>query len=89
MEMNLRDMAALTNPTTTPKTAAVKFTVTEKDVGTEAVRAGNMAELEEECHMLLVAAKLALQRNRTKQSKLDAISESALETAVRIAEATF
>jgi hypothetical protein len=70
----------------TPRTDEVKFTVTQRDVGTEAVRAGHMAEMEEQRKVLLVAAKLVLDRARSAKSTLDAISEFSLEAAVKMAE---
>jgi hypothetical protein len=67
-----------------PKTAFAKFVVTPRDIGSEVVRAGHMAELEEERHALLLAAKMVLKRAEAGVIKLDAVSEYALKAAVAI-----
>jgi hypothetical protein len=85
--MDMATVAEIANPTMTPTTDAVKFTVTPKDVGSQAVRAGHMAELEERCHTLIVAAKLVLQRSENGKARLDAVSEHALSLALQIAQA--
>lgn len=77
----------LSQPQNAPRTNAAKFSITESDVGSEAVRPGHMADVEEERHTLLVAAKLVLLRHKTGKAKLDAISEVALDAAVKVAEA--
>lgn len=73
----------------TPKTDVAKFTITAKDVGSPAVRAGHMAELEEEHRALLIAVRIALQRGKSGHSKLDSITEHCLTAALRVAEAGF
>ena len=85
--MDMSILEGISNPTMTPLTQSVQFKITPKDVGSQAVRAGHMAELEERCHTLLVAAKLVQQRAQTGNTTLDAISEHALEAAVQIAGA--
>lgn len=68
----------------TPKTDFAQFTVTPRDVGSQAIRPGHMAELEQERQVLLLAAKLTLKRIRAgKVSEMDACG---LEAAIRIAE---
>jgi hypothetical protein len=76
--------AAVARPSTTPKTDALKFTITPKDVGSEAVRAGHMAEMEEQRQVLLVAVRLVLERARSGKATLDSISQFALETAEKM-----
>jgi hypothetical protein len=70
----------------TPATDAARFTITSRDVGTEAVRAGNMAELEESRMVLLLAAKLALGRIRAGNIAIGAPFEYALDRAIKMAE---
>ena len=67
----------------TPATDAAKFIVTERDVGTEAVRVGHMAELEEQRQVLLLAAKLILGRIRAGQIQVGAVYEYALSMAIK------
>lgn len=71
----------------TPRTTAATFRITELDVGTEAVRPGSMAVIEEERRMLLLAVKLALNRIRACNICIGAAQEYALETAIKTAEA--
>lgn len=78
---------AVKKTSNTPKTDEVRFLITFRDVNTEAVRPGHMAEMEEQRKVLLVAAKVVLQRAATWKTTLDSISEFALESAVKIAEA--
>lgn len=79
---------AVAQASRTPKTDVAKFTITARDVGTEAVRPGHMAELEEQRQALLLAAQIVLQRGRRGQSKLDSVSEHVLETAIKVAGAS-
>ena len=72
---------AVTKASTTPKTDELKFVITPKDVGSEAVRAGHMAEMEEQREVLMVAAKLVMQRAAAGNATLDAVSQNALEVA--------
>lgn len=71
----------------TPRTNESSFIITALDVGSAAVRPGCMAEVEEERNLLLVAAKVALNRLQDRKPILmDAIAECALETAIKTAE---
>lgn len=70
----------------TPLTDSARFTVTKLDVGSEAVRPGLMAEIEQERQMLLLAAKLVLGHVRAGGIPIGAAHELALENAIRIAE---
>lgn len=45
-------------PSSTPRTDAAKFEITKLDVGSAAVRPGQMADLEERLKAILVAAHL-------------------------------
>ena len=81
--------AAVKQPSSTPITDGARFTITPLDVGSEAVRPGMMADVEAHRQALFVAAKIVLQRHNAGQSTLDAVSQHALDTAVRIAEAQF
>ena len=69
----------------TPKTEAAKFTITAMDIGTQAVRPGHMAELEEERLALLLACKATLTRIRSGVG-ISAMHEFMLEAAVKVAE---
>lgn len=80
---------AVKKTSNTPKTDEVRFLITVRDVNTEAVRPGHMAELESQRKVLLVAAKVVLQRAAQGKTTLDSISEFALESAVKMAEADF
>lgn len=64
-------------------TEASKFTITAKDVGTEAVRPGCMADLEQQRNLLLAAAKMA--RKRLQDGGGDALALTALNTAIAAA----
>ena len=70
----------------TPKTDFAAFTITAKDVGSPAVRLGHMAELEQERQVLLLTAKLILQRAKNGQATLDSVSEFSLGSAVKVVE---
>lgn len=70
----------------TPLTAAATFRITGLDVGTEAVRPGCMAEVEEGRHVLLSAAKIVLRRLREGHISIGAAHEAALENAIRVVE---
>lgn len=69
----------------TPKTQEATFTITARDVGTDAVRPGNMAQLEEERRAPLLACKAVLGRMREGGS-LSAVHEFMLECAVGACE---
>lgn len=69
-----------------PKTDAVKFLITPRDVGSEAVRPGHMAELEERYQVLLLSAKLTLNRLRQSGARVGAETEYALAMAIKMAE---
>lgn len=71
----------------TPLTDGARFTVTAKDVGSEAVRPGLMAELETERAVLLSAAKIALAHIRKGDVGIGAPYELLLSAAVALAEA--
>ena len=87
--MDRASAQAVRQTSNTPKTDEVRFLITARDVNTEAVRPGHMAEMEEQRQVLLVAAKLVLQRAEAGKTTLDAISQFALESAVKMAEAEF
>ena len=70
----------------TPATDAAKFTITQRDIGSEAVRPGHMAELEEQRQVLLLAAKLVLGRIRVAKIQIGATYEYALAMAIKQAE---
>lgn len=69
----------------TPLTDAGKFTITRLDVGTEAVRAGVVAEIEGDREVLIAAVKLALRRIEGRFD--DALTVTALQGAIRVVEA--
>lgn len=71
----------------TPNTVSATFEITARDVGSLAVRPGNMAELEQERDALLLACKLALSRIRTANVPIGAHYEFLLEAAVKATEA--
>lgn len=72
----------------TARTEDSTFTITALDVGTQAVRRGCMAVVEEERNVLLAAAKVALHRLQSrKPADMDGVAEFALEAAVKMAEA--
>ena len=77
---------AVRKTSNTPKTDEVRFLITVRDVGTEAVRPGHMAEMEEQRKVLLIAAKLALLRAQRGKYELDGLTQFALEAAVKMAE---
>lgn len=68
----------------TPKTDFAAFTITPKDVGSQAVRPGHMAELEEERQVLLLAAKMAYRA--MKSGVVTEADTLRLFAAIRIAE---
>lgn len=70
----------------TPKTAEATFTITVKDVGSPAVRPGNMAQLEEERQALLLVCKATLTRVRSGNG-ISAAHEFMLEAAIKAVEA--
>jgi hypothetical protein len=70
----------------TPLTDAARFTITKLDVGSEAVRPGLAAELEQERRMLLMAARLVLSRLRAARIDIGSPYEFALEQAIKLAE---
>lgn len=70
----------------TPQTAAATFTITPRDVGSEAVRPGHMADLEERHQVLLLSAKLALRRIQASGAGIGAETEHALKVAIQMAE---
>lgn len=69
-----------------PRTTAAKFVITPLDVGSEAVRAGHMADLEERHQVLLLSAKLVLERIRKGGVAIGAPYEFALQAAIQVAE---
>lgn len=64
-------------------TEGATFTVTEKDLGTQAVRPGCMAELEDQRDVLLAASRMALARLETSEG--DALAVIALRAAIAAA----
>lgn len=70
----------------TPLTDAARFTITKVDVGSEAVRAGIAAQIEQDRLVLLGAAKLALRRLRASGTPFDGVAESMLDNAIKVAE---
>jgi hypothetical protein len=72
---------------TTPVTDSARFVITARDVGSDAIRPGIAAQLEQERAVLLLAAKLVLGRIRAGQVGIGAAYEHALATAIKAAEA--
>lgn len=70
----------------TPLTDAARFVITPKDVGSDAVRPGLMAELEHERYLLLCAARVALAHIKAGNIGIGAGYEFLLEAAVKVAE---
>lgn len=81
------EAAAPRRPSTTRVTDAATFTITALDVGSQAVRPGCMAELEQERELLLQAAKLTLSRIRSGRNPIGATYEFVLDAAIRMVEA--
>jgi hypothetical protein len=78
--------AAQGKPSLTPITESSTFAITQKDVGTLAVRPGCMAEVEQERLLLLNAAKLILATLKAGKPAGPSY-QFILEAAVRAAEA--
>ena len=78
-----RAAAAVTaKPSSTPITEGARFRITDLDVGTEAVRPGCMAVLEDHRKVLLTAATVALHRIKSSKAPSDAVTQYALQTAI-------
>lgn len=80
--MERHTVAAVAKPGFTPRTAEATFVISSLDVGSQAVRPGCMADLEQEREVLLLAAKLVLERIR-RGGALDSICEYALDAAIK------
>ena len=70
----------------TTRTDSATFVISERDVGSLAVRTGIAAEIEEERYMLLLAAKLVLARIRAGKVPIGDVYEHALAAAIKMAE---
>jgi hypothetical protein len=66
----------------TPKTQAATFTITPRDVGSEAVRPGHMADVELQRRALLLACK-AVQGRIKAGLQMSAALEYMLDVAIR------
>ena len=75
-----------TLPPPTPITAGATFTITPLDVGSDAVRPGCMADLEQQHALLLIAGRAVLKRIQARKIEVGAVFEYALERAIQICE---
>ena len=82
----MEPVPAFIGETQQSKTQESTFVITPKDVGTEAVRPGCMADLEERLEVLLTAAKLVQQRLEQSKIAIGAPYEYALKAGIRVAE---
>ena len=82
----MEPVPAFIGKTQQSKTQESTFVITPKDVGTEAVRPGCMADLERRNAALIAAAKLLLNRVRESNISIGATYEFVLQNAVDRAE---